>query len=61
MGLRKFNGTYETLGKHNPIWYTLEDYDTFQKRIKKKIFDWLKKIITFKINKTHLKYEKKKG
>ena len=41
MGLRKFNGTYETLGKHNPIWYTLEDYDTFQKRIKKKI--WLVK------------------
>ena len=39
MGLRKFNGTYETLGKHNPIWYTLEDYDTFQKRIKKNF--WL--------------------
>lgn len=37
--LRKFNATYENLGKHNPIWYTLEDYETSQKRIKKKI-DW---------------------
>ena len=32
----------------------------FKKELKK-IFDWLKIIITFKINKTHLKYEKKKG